>query len=93
MLRTAVGLSFALAIVAAFVLYSTTMTTRRIEQQVQAAEQRLERLKSDIAVLKADRAYLARPTRIEPAALQLGLRPNPDRIYLMEETAAAGAAR
>lgn len=91
MLRIATGLSFVLAIVSAFVLYATTVSTRQLELEVQAAEQKLERLKSDIAVLKADRAYLARPTRIEPAALQQGLRPNADRIYLNAEGASATA--
>lgn len=92
MLRVATGLSIVFAIVAAFVLYSTTVVTRRLEMQVQAAEQRLERLKSEIAVLKADRAFLARPTRIEPAALQQGLRPSAERIRQLDGlTLPAGA--
>lgn len=87
MLRIATGLSFVLAILSAFVLYSTSVTTRRLEQEVQAAEHKLDRLKSDIAVLKADRAFLSRPTRIEPEALKLGLVPNAKRVVLSEDGA------
>jgi cell division protein FtsL len=91
MLRIAIGLSFVLAIVSAFILYSTTLSTRRLELEVQAGEQRLEQLRSEIAVLKADRAFLARPTRIEPAALRLGLKPQPDSSLL--QTPPKGGAR
>lgn len=92
MLRIATGLSFVAAMLSAFFLYSTTIATRRLEQDVQAAEQRLDRLRSEIAVLKADRAYLARPTRIEPAALRQGLRPAAER-YELRDTRPVSAAR
>ena len=65
----------ALTLASAYVLYSEGSATRRLEAQVQAAERQRERLESDIAVLKAERAHLARPGRIEPAAKALGLRP------------------
>lgn len=92
MLRIATGLSFVVALVSAFVLYSTTFKTRRLELEVQAAEQRIERLRSEISVLKADRAYLARPTRIEAAAKKLGLRPATDRL-LAQDAAPPAADR
>ena len=65
----------ALTLASAYVLYAEGMETRRLEAHVQSTERQRERLESEIAVLKADRAYLARPARIEPAARALGLRP------------------
>ncbi len=63
-----------LTLASAYFLYAETSATRRLEAQVQAAEQRREKLESDIAVLRAERAHLARPARIEPAAKTLGMR-------------------
>ena len=64
----------ALTIASAWVLYAEGSATRRLEAQVQAAERQRERLESEITILKAERAWLARPGRIEPAAKALGLR-------------------
>jgi cell division protein FtsL len=64
----------ALTLASAYTLYSESAATRRLEAQVQAKERHRERLESDIAVLKAERAFLARPSRIEPAAKALGMR-------------------
>jgi cell division protein FtsL len=69
------GLALVLMLVSAFVLYAVTSETRRLEIEVQSAERHRERLNSEIAVLKADWAYLSRPSRIEPAARQLGMGP------------------
>lgn len=63
-----------LTLASAYFLYAGTTATRRLEARVQAAERQRERLESDIAVLKAERAHLARPERIEPAARALGMR-------------------
>lgn len=65
----------ALMLASACVLYIVNLSTRRLEQRVLAEERRLERLESDIAILKAERAYLARPERIEALARGQGLRP------------------
>lgn len=65
----------ALTLAAAWTLYAEGSATRRLEAQVQAAERQRERLESEIAVLRAERAWLSRPARIEPAARALGLRP------------------
>ncbi len=64
----------ALTLASAYFLYAESSATRRLEAQVQAAEQRREKLEADIAVLRAERAHLARPGRIEPVAKALGLR-------------------
>lgn len=65
----------ALTLASAYTLYAEGSATRRLEQHVQAAERQRERLEADIAVLKAERAFLSRPSRIEPAAKALGMRP------------------
>jgi cell division protein FtsL len=71
----ATALAGALTLASAWVLYAEGSATRRLEAQVQAAERQRERLESEITVLKAERAWLSRPARIEPAAKALGLRP------------------
>ena len=79
-----------LALASAFLLYGLNYDTRRIEARVQAEERQAETARSDIAVLKADRAHLSRPERIEPLARAQGLRPLTDR-QLAGEAPPAGA--
>ena len=64
-----------LALSSAFLVYGLNYDTRLIEARVQAQELTAEKMRSDIAVLKADRAHLGRPERIEPLARAQGLRP------------------
>ena len=80
----------ALTLASAYVLYAEGMETRRLEAHVQSAERQRERLESEIAVLKADRAWLARPARIEPAARALGLRPPVATDYTTLDTIERG---
>ena len=68
-----------MALASACLLYGLNYDTRRIEARVQAAERSVERARSDIAVLRAERAHLARPERIEPLARAQGLRPATER--------------
>jgi len=67
--------SIFLALSCAVLLYASNNETRSLEGLVQAQERKAGALRSDIAVLKAERAHLARPDRIEPAARALGLEP------------------
>ena len=62
-------------IAAAFVLYAIKYDTRRLEQRVQQQQRFIERSESDIRVLQAERAHLARPERLEALARKQGLRP------------------
>ena len=83
---------------AAFALYSLKYDTRRVEIAVQGKERALEKLEADIAILKAERAYLARPDRIEKMARKQGLGPIREQQYLSRsarpsQTRCAGAAR
>ncbi len=75
MLRIASAAAVGVALACAFLLYAVSYDTRRLELTVQTEERRLERLRSDIAVLKAELAYLSRPERIAPLARSLGLEP------------------
>ena len=75
MLRIVTLLSAMLALAGAFALYALKYDTRRLEAYVAAQERELERAEADVAVLKAERAHLAAPERLEKLARSLGLVP------------------
>lgn len=76
-----------MALSSAFLLYALNTDTRALEEVLQARERNAATLKGDIAVLKAERAHLARPDRIEPAARLIGLAPpRPSQIADMLTT-------
>jgi cell division protein FtsL len=62
--------------------YSINYDTRGLEKRVQALERAVKKATNRIAVLKAERAYLARPARIEPLARALGMQPLTERQYV-----------
>lgn len=64
-----------LALSSAFLLYGLNYETRLVESRLQARERQAEKARADIAVLKAERAHLARPERVEPLAREQGLVP------------------
>lgn len=64
-----------LMLLSAFVLYTLNYDARLIETQVHFLDRRAAILRSDIALLKAEKAHLSRPERIEPFARSLGLQP------------------
>lgn len=70
-----------LAISSAFLLYGLSYDTRQLEAQVAAQERDVDRARADIAVLKAERAHLARPNRIAPLARSQGLEPLAERQF------------
>lgn len=74
-----------LALSSAFLLYGLNYDTRRLEASVLAQERLAEKARSDIAVLKADRAHLARPERIEPLARGMGLQPATEKQLAGDE--------
>lgn len=67
--------AFFLALSSAFLLYSLSYDTRRLESSVQAKEQIARVARSDIAILKAEKSHLSRPERIDPYARAQGLAP------------------
>jgi cell division protein FtsL len=76
-----------LALSSAFLLYGLNYDTRRLEARVQTQERLADKARSDIAVLKADRAHLARPERIEPLARGLGLQPPTEKQLARDQAA------
>ncbi len=64
-----------LAISSAFLLYGLSYETRQLEARVAQQQRTADQARSDISVLKAERAHLARPSRIEPLARAQGLGP------------------
>jgi len=81
MFRLAAVGTVLLAVASAFVLYAVTYETRRLEQHVASQGRTIEKTRLDIAVLRAERAYLARPDRIEQIARKIGLAPIEPRQY------------
>jgi cell division protein FtsL len=73
--RTLTFATTLLALSTAFLFYAVNYDARRLEAALQRRERDADRLRSDIAILKAERAYLARPARIEPLARAQGLQP------------------
>lgn len=71
-----------LALGSACALYGLSYDTRRIEARVHAQERTVEKAEADIAILKAERAYLGRPERIEALARGQGLAPVQENQYL-----------
>jgi cell division protein FtsL len=71
-----------LALSSAFLLYALSYDTRLIEAKVQASERSADRARADIAILRAERAHLSRPERIEPLARELGLAPATARQFI-----------
>ncbi|MFM1814777.1 MAG: hypothetical protein RLZ98_1472 [Pseudomonadota bacterium] len=75
MMRVLTTLSVLLMLASAFTLHVTNYRTRQLERDVSQLERQREKLVEEIAILRADRAFLARPGRIEAAARALGMRP------------------
>lgn len=82
MLRILSVVAVSLALACAFLLYKVSYDSRQLDLSVQSQERRLERLHGDIAVLRAELAYLSRPERIEPLARAMGLSPARGEQYI-----------
>ena len=67
--------AFCFVITSALFLYGLNYETRRLEAEVLAQERAVQKARSDISVLKAERGHLSRPDRIDPIARRLGLAP------------------
>lgn len=62
-------------VLAATWLYALKHDTAGLEAQLHATERAIERAEGDIAALKAERAWLGRPERIDDLARKQGLEP------------------
>lgn len=80
-MRTLIVSAAFVALASAFLLYGLNYDTRRIESNLHSLERAAEKTKSDIAILKAERAHLARPDRIETLARAQGLVPAGPRQF------------
>jgi cell division protein FtsL len=76
---------------AAFALYAVKYDTRQLESRVQAQERALEKAETDVTVLSAERAHLARPERLEPLARLIGLAPITSTQYVRIDAKSADA--
>ena len=74
-MRIVILAALLMTLASAFVLYSSNYDTRQFELRVAEQERAIEKARGDIAILKAERAHLARPDRIEPLARARGLGP------------------
>jgi cell division protein FtsL len=85
MLRLINALLAGAVIAGCFALYAVKLEVRQLDAAVQADERRLERLYGEVAVLRAERALLARPDRIETLARAMGLAPiRADQIAVLD---------
>jgi cell division protein FtsL len=91
-MRTVNLILLTLALASAFALYALKYDTRRMEVRVRGLERSVDQMEAEIALLKARHAHLARPERLEPLALALGLAPIAPRQYLRVEAPAPGKA-
>lgn len=64
-----------LVLSSAFMLYAVNYDARGLERSVYSDQRERDKARGDIAVLKAERAHLARPDRVERLARDLGLEP------------------
>lgn len=90
-MRFITSTSIFLALSSAFLLYGLNYDTRQLEARVQQEEQSVQQARSDIAVLKAERAHLTRPERIEPLARAQGLAAATDKQFARDIPIVVGA--
>jgi cell division protein FtsL len=74
-MRILLTLAVAMTLFSAFTLYAVNYETRILADQVRGKEKAIKAARRDIAILKTDRAHLARPDRIARHARDLGLAP------------------
>lgn len=91
-MRIATFVAGFLALASAIVLYALNYDTRRLAADVAARERAADLARSDITTLKAERAYLTRPERIEPLARALGMRPIGESQIVGDRSAGARRA-
>lgn len=74
-MRILLTLAVAMTLLSAFTLYAVNYDTRDLAAKVRDREKAIKAARRDIAILKTDRAHLARPDRIARHARELGLAP------------------
>ncbi len=74
-MRILLTLAIATTFLSAFTLYAVNYETRGLAEEVRRREKAISTARRDIAILKTERAHLARPERIARHARELGLAP------------------
>ena len=82
MLRILMFLGASAALLSAFALYTVSYQTRQLSEANQRMENEIATTNSDIAIMRAERAYQMRPGRIEPLARKLGMEPVSGRQFI-----------
>jgi cell division protein FtsL len=93
MIRMFTFLAVGLALLSASALYVVSHQTRQIAIDNVRKERQIQSLSRDIAILRAERAFLLRPERIEPLARKLGMRPVRGRQFMLRGELQANARR
>jgi len=75
MLRSLVLLALAAAVVSAVSLYAIGHRTRQLADTTTDTARAIRDLEREVAVLRAERAFLLRPERIESMAREMKMRP------------------
>ena len=83
MIRMFTFLAVGLALLSAGTLYAVSHQTRQIAVNNVRKERQIQTLSRDIAILRAERAFLMRPERIEPLARKLGMQPVRGRQFML----------
>lgn len=81
-----------LALASAFLLYGLNYDTRQLEARLQERENAVALARGDIAVLRAERAHLTRPERIEPLARAQGLAAATEKQFARDVPIVVGSA-
>lgn len=76
----------------AFVLYSVNYKTRALEHELREAGRVLEERAREVATLRAEREFLARPARLAREAEKLGMAPANGAQFILEEAATSAAS-
>lgn len=70
----------------AFVLYSVNYKTRALEHELRQAGKVLDDRAREVATLRAEREFLARPVRLAREAEALGMRPAEGAQFVVESS-------
>jgi cell division protein FtsL len=73
--RALLAVASATFVTAAALLTHAHLTDRELHARIDAARTRITQLETEIATLRAERAHLSRPDRLEPLARSQGLGP------------------
>lgn len=92
MFRSLTLLFVSAMLASAFVLYSVNYKTRALEHELRDAGRALDATAREVATLRAEREFLARPARLAAEAKALGMRPAEGAQFVVEQSAGSVAS-